>query len=213
MLRRLDLDRWGRREHFLYFKQYEQPFFNVCTEVDVSGVVQFAANERRSFFLGVLYLSLRAAYEVEEFRYRIRGDEVVVHPTVAGGTTVLRPDDTFGFGYFEYDTDFARFEEKGQEVLEAARRSTTLDDQPERDDIIYYSVLPWFSFSSFAHARRCPATESNPRIVFGKRSSRLGGAWSMPISVEVHHALVDGLHVARFLERYQELLRNPTAVV
>ena len=66
MVRRLDLSGWRRRDHFAFFKGYEQPFFNVCTEVDVSGVVQFAANERRSFFLGVLYLSLRAAYEVEE---------------------------------------------------------------------------------------------------------------------------------------------------
>ena len=28
----------------------------------------------------------------------------------------------------------------------------------------------------------------------------------MPVSIEVHHALADGLHVGRYLERFQELL-------
>jgi chloramphenicol O-acetyltransferase type A len=35
----------------------------------------------------------------------------------------------------------------------------------------------------------------------------------MPVSVEVHHALVDGIHVGRFLERFQTLLRQPAAAL
>ena len=31
----------------------------------------------------------------------------------------------------------------------------------------------------------------------------------MPISVEVHHALVDGVHVGKYLTRLQEALSRP----
>jgi chloramphenicol O-acetyltransferase type A len=31
----------------------------------------------------------------------------------------------------------------------------------------------------------------------------------MPVSVEVHHALVDGIHVGRFFEIYQGYLDEP----
>jgi chloramphenicol O-acetyltransferase type A len=31
----------------------------------------------------------------------------------------------------------------------------------------------------------------------------------LPISVEVHHALMDGLHVGRFLTRLEEMLAKP----
>lgn len=210
MVRRLNLAGWRRRDHFLFFKDYEQPFFNVCTEVDVTGLVECTSGRGGSFFLGALYLSLQAANEIEEFRLRIRGDEVVVHPRVSGGSTVLRADETFGFGYFEYDDDYPRFEKRGREVLAAARAPGPLNDRRDRDDWIYYSVLPWFSFTSFSHARRCPTVESNPRIVFAKRRSRRDGTWRMAVSVEVHHALVDGLHVARFLERFEELMSQPT---
>jgi chloramphenicol O-acetyltransferase type A len=209
MVRRLDLEGWRRRDHFRFFKGYEQPFFNVCTEVDVSSLVDFAGSERRSFFLAILYLSLAAANDVPEMRLRIRGDDVVEHDVVHGGSTVLRDDDTFGFAYFDFGDGFATFEQRGRVAIDTVRRGSSLEDQPERDDLVYFSVLPWFSFTSFSHARRVPPTETNPRIVFGKREGGLGGSWRMPVSVEVHHALVDGIHVARFLERFAGLLRQP----
>ena len=43
--------------------------------------------------------------------------------------------------------------------------------------------------------------DSIPRILFG-RCVREGKRMKMPVSVEVHHALVDGLDVARFFERF-----------
>jgi len=33
----------------------------------------------------------------------------------------------------------------------------------------------------------------------------------MPLSVEVHHALMDGLHVGRFIEGFEAALREPQA--
>jgi chloramphenicol O-acetyltransferase type A len=213
VVRSLDLASWSRRRHFSFFKDFDQPFFNVCTEVETTDLVDLTAAQGRSFFLGALYLSLRAANAVEELRLRIRGDDVVIHEMVHGGSTILRQDDTFGFGYFDYGEDFDAFESHGREVLKRVRDTETLDDEPERDDLIYSSVLPWFSFTSFSHARRCPATDSNPRIVFGKRHSRADGTWHMPISIEVHHGLVDGIHVGRFLEAFAELLKYPRAAL
>ena len=35
----------------------------------------------------------------------------------------------------------------------------------------------------------------------------------MPFSVEVHHALLDGLHVGRFLARFEAALAAPEAFV
>ena len=77
-----------------------------------------------------------------------------------------------------------------------------------RDDLIYFTVLPWVSFSSFAHARTPGRGESVPRIAFGKFTSE-NKRTRLPISVEVHHALMDGLHVGRFLARLEEMLMEP----
>lgn len=206
----LDIDNWPRRHHYEFFKDYEIPFFSLCAEVDVSKVYEWSRQKGGpSFFLGTFYLSLQAANEIEPFRYRIRDDAVVVHDRVDGGTTVLRKDETFGFAYFDFDPSYVRFEVEGRKVLQRTRTASgALLDRPERDDLIYYSIIPWVHFTSFTHARRLGRQDSIPKIVFGKHSARTDRRL-MPVSVEVHHALMDGIDVGRFFERFQELLDDP----
>jgi chloramphenicol O-acetyltransferase type A len=95
------------------------------------------------------------------------------------------------------------------EVLERVKaESGPLDPQDQRDDLIHYSIIPWVSFTSFAHARRWGIDDATPKIVFGKHRE-VNGRRLMPVSVEVHHALVDGLHVGRFHAAFQRRLDQP----
>ena len=205
----LDIDSWNRKSHFEFFKDFEQPFFGLSTDVDVTVVYEMTRRQSAgSFFLTCLYLSIQASNEVEAFRYRLRGDAVLVHEVIHGSSTVLRDDGSFGFAYFDYSSDFGQFKESGSKTLAEARTATgDLDPQPDKDDLIHYSVIPWVRFSGLLHARRIPAGDSVPKIVFGKHRER-DGARRMPISIEAHHALMDGLEVGQFLERYQELLNE-----
>jgi len=81
-----------------------------------------------------------------------------------------------------------------------------------RDDVIYHTTLPWISFTSFAHARTGGRGESIPRIVFGKITNS-NERQVLPISVEVHHALMDGLHVGRFLEHVEKAFSEPESFI
>jgi chloramphenicol O-acetyltransferase type A len=201
--RRLDLASWPRREHFRLFRAYDQPFFNLCAEVDVAPLVRRSREAGGpSFFVAGLHASLAAANEVEEFRYRVRDDDVVVYDVIHGGSTVMRPDGTFGFAYFDFTPDFETFAATAGRALDGARADAVLDPRDDRDDLVHYSVIPWVSFTSFAHARRWNREDSTPKIVFG-RYHGAAGAERMPVSVEVHHALMDGIHVGRFLDRFQ----------
>lgn len=227
--RTLDLATWKRRQHFDFFQGFDRPFWNVCVPVDVTALYEHCRDVHSrdagiSFFAATLHRSLLAANEVEEFRYRLRRDDfgnasVVVHDIVHGGSTVLRDDETFGFGYFEFDRDFECFAQRVAEALEQARQASSLEPTTGSDDLIHYSVLRWLAFTSFQHARHSSADDSIPKIVFGKvhRAPREvanslspgpNWGWKMPVSVEVHHALVDGLHVGRYFERFEALLRQ-----
>jgi len=73
----LDLTTWPRKQHFDFFRGFDNPFFNVCVPVDVTALGAFCRAEGVSFFLGYLHLSTRAANAVESFRYRLRGDRVL----------------------------------------------------------------------------------------------------------------------------------------
>jgi len=55
-----------------------------------------------------------------------------------------------------------------------------------------------------------PADASIPLISTG-RSFHQEGRERLPIAVQAHHTLVDGLHGARLLEQLSHLCRNPQA--
>ena len=206
----LDLDSWKRRQHFEFFRHYEKTWFNICADVDVTALVAHCAEpDGPSFFLASLWLSLEAANGVEELRYRLHGDQVVVHPVIHGGSTVLMPDETFAFAYFDYHPTYPAFTAEAAPVLDKVKNGPGgLEPEPDRDDLIHYSVIPWVAFSSFSHARVRTRDVSVPKIVFGKHRP-VGDRRLLPVSVEVHHALVDGLHVGRFYERFEELAGRP----
>jgi len=203
--RYLDITGWKRREHFELFRGMEQPFFSITVEVDATGLRgHCSGQDRPSFFLTALHLLLHAANDVEAFRLRIRGDRVWLHDRVDLTSTILREDDTFAFGHFPFLERFADFEEHGRAELERVKKPGPLWVPENNDGLIYHSTLPWFRFTAFTNAMD-GAADSIPRVVFG-RCSRNGDRWVMPVAVEVHHALVDGLDVANFLQRFQHNL-------
>lgn len=202
----LDIETWSRRDHYRRIRDFEKPFFNVATQVDVTPVFERCRGpEGPSFFLATLYLSLKAANATEQLRYRIRGDRVRVHDVIHAGSTILRDNETFCVGYFDYSPDFRLFQQQGLKVLGVARTGGILEPRREKDDVIHYSIIPWISFTSVSHPRPGGGEDSIPKIVFGKHFAE-GSTRRMPVSVEVHHSLVDGLHVGRFLDRFQNEL-------
>ncbi|MCT4587216.1 MAG: CatA-like O-acetyltransferase [Carboxylicivirga sp.] len=52
--------------------------------------------------------------------------------------------------------------------------------------------------------------DSCPKITFGKMTDE-HGVKTMPVSIHVHHALVDGYHVGQFVEKYQRLMNEKPA--
>ena len=205
----LDLETWPRRDLFEFFRGYQNPYFNICTRLDITQLVGVLRDRPGvSVSLAYHYFALRIANEIEPFHYRLEGDDsVIIHGVINGGTTVLLPNETFTYAYFDYHEDFHQFITEAGEAIEKVRAEGSLKPTM-RYDLIYFTTLPWVSFTSFAHARTPGRGESIPRIAFGK-FLRDGDRIHLPISVEVHHALMDGLHVGRFFISLEEALAKP----
>lgn len=210
----LDIENWNRKDQFFFFKNYDNPFFNICADLDVTALVQFVKDQRLSFFSASLFLSLKAANEIQQFRYRIREQKVIIHDIVHAGSTVLNGDkETFSFCYFDYFPDFNQFDSHvSQKLKDNQANGGKLDPQDFRDDLIHYSVIPWIAFTSVSHPRKFHQADSIPKIVFGKYHN-VGDQMKMPISVQAHHALMDGIHVARFLDLFQDYMNEPGKIL
>jgi len=205
----LDLASWARRDLFEFFRSYDNPYFNICTRLDVTRLLAvLREHPGLSVSLTCHYLALRVANEIAPFRYRLREDKVLVHDVINGGTTVLLPNESFTFAYFDYQEKFASFIDDARRNIKAAQTGNHPFEPNPGDDKIHFTTLPWVSFTSFAHARNWGREDSVPKIAFGKFSKELERTL-LPISVEVHHALMDGIQVGRYLNRFEELLDAP----
>ena len=122
----LDIESWARKDHFNFFKQFEEPFFGVCVDVDCTRSYLKCKSEDISFFLYYLHKSLVAANRIEPFRYRIENDNVLIYDKVHASPTINRPDGTFGFAYIDYHEDFQKFYLDAQNEIESIRNGKGL---------------------------------------------------------------------------------------
>ena len=98
MPRYLDMAAWNRREHFAFFKDYDSPFFNICAQMDVTNLrVLTRRAPEYSFSLAYHFISTKIANELESFRYRRRGDQVLVHDKIHAGSIIMLDDERFTF--------------------------------------------------------------------------------------------------------------------
>lgn len=201
----LDLNQWPRREHFNFFRQFEEPFFGVTVQIDCSRAYVRAKEANISFFLYYLHKSLVAANRTEPFRYRILNDRIIVYDTVNASPTINRPDGTFGFAYMDYHEQLDHFCREAKIVIDTVQQSNGLIPALSEENIIHYSSIPWINFTSLSHARSFSHKDSTPKISFGKMTEE-NGTRTMPVSIHVHHGLMDGYHVGMFIELFQQLM-------
>lgn len=201
----VDLETWPRRTQYAFFRTFEMPFFNVCSMVPVGGLRAWCKAEGVSFTLASWFACQQAINGIAEFRCRIRGERVFVHDHVRVATTFLNDDSTFRYVHFPYCADFEGFA-VGARAAIAAPSTDIMEAWPDLDDVIHGSTVPWLKFTGLVHARpRIVVEDSIPKVVFGQVHLS-GGVEVMPVSVSAHHAVVDGVHVGRFMGDLEGLM-------
>lgn len=206
-VRAIDLATWRRRKHFELFQGMAYPYFSLCVEVDVEALVRAVAGKRASFTSHLVYVLTRTANSIPEFRQRIRGDRVVEHRVVHPPITLLSEDDLFSFCLLEYVEKASAFVQAADAAFDRARRHPSIEDEPGRDGCLFMTTIPWISFTSMTHPVPLSPPDSIPRIAWGRYRAQTDRL-AMPLSVQAHHALMDGIHVARFFERVQGLINE-----
>ncbi|MGL6194527.1 MAG: CatA-like O-acetyltransferase, partial [Thermoguttaceae bacterium] len=139
-MRIIDLHTWNRREHFLFFSRYTNPFTGFTVNVDCSHLYADAKRENFSFSLGYHFAAMRAINAVENLRIRIENNVPVLYDTIHLSTTVAREDGAFGFSHHPYTPDFQEFLRQGAAEFQRVRHSRELFNGYGGNDTIYCTV-------------------------------------------------------------------------
>lgn len=94
---KIKLRTWPRRDIFSFFSALDQPFYSVCFRVDVTQLHTYTKTHGLSFYYVMTYLVTQAVNEVENLRYTIR-DETVVLLSHKKADSYIHIDVEFGEG-------------------------------------------------------------------------------------------------------------------
>ena len=204
----IDMETWKRRKQYEMFREMELPHFNICSNIDVRELKGYCREKKLSFFKCMLYLVARTVNGIPELRTRIKKDGIVEYPVVNPSFTVLGEDELFGFAKAEYSEDFESFYRSVEEGLEKVKNNITPDFDADMDSDFYLTTLPWVSFTSIQHPMHIVKKDCIPRIALGKYFEE-GDKLLMPVALQAHHGLADGVHAGKFYMGLEELLKTP----
>ena len=205
----LDIENWNRKEHFLFFSQFDEPFFGIAAEIDCTNAYQICKEQHIPFYLYYLHKSTVAVNQIEEFKYRILNNGITIFDTINVSSTINRDDNTFAFSFIPFSQSFNEFTTSAQLETNRIKNSIGLgmNDNTSRLDVIHYSTIPWISFTGLTHARNFIYKDSVPKITFGKYFNK-NGRMILPVSINVHHGLMDGFHVGQYLRLFEQLIND-----
>lgn len=185
------------------------PHFNITANVEIEPLITYCKNHQLSITHSIVFLIAKTANEITEFKWRIRGADVIEHESVQPSFTVnTDTSDVFSFCTVNYNANPSIFLKDAKSISESMKTNPRLEDEEGKDDYLFLSAFPWVSFTSMQHAMHYHPSDSVPRISWGKFFDN-NGKLVMPISVQVHHALVDGKHVGKFYKNLEIMTMQP----
>ena len=153
-----------------------------------------------------MHLAALAADEVPQFRQRIHDDGIVEYDECPTSHTELLEDGTYCYCTLHHHMDFEEYLKQAEEKRSRCRSNGIVEDE-DVESMYFISTLPWLRYTSLIHPV-AGKDESNPRITWGKYEKNDEGRYMMPVSVLVHHALVDGIHIAAFYDNLNRMLNE-----
>lgn len=212
-MREIHFDNPHRKKHFEFFNNMNHPHFNITANVDITHFLPFLKKNKLPVHPSIVYLISKVANDIPEFRWRIREGKIyeheIVHPSFTVFTEVA---DVFSFCTVEYETDAQQFIQRAFAMSEKMKTEPNFEDEEGRDDFLFLSSIPWVSFTSFEHAMSHHPSDSVPRITWGKFFEQ-NGKILMPLSVQVHHAVVDGRHVGAYFQMIEKVANEPFSLM
>lgn len=205
-MQKIDLATYKRRGMLEAFKDRDIPFFSTTSHIDITNLKTFIDSHKSGFFLAISFLITKSVNLIPELRHRIIDGDLFEFSRVDPGYTVLLDDETFSFCDSNYVDSFKEYRELSAAKIKAVKECPDHGFE-EKHHMFFITNIPWFSFTSIVH----PYDKKYgyiPVIAIGKYFKE-GDKLLVPIGIQVHHGLVDGIHVGKFYQNLSNMCYSP----
>jgi len=200
----VNIEKWNRKEHFDAYRDAIKCGFSLTVKLDISAIIPFVKEQGFKFYPVMIYLLSKAVNQHPEFKMAMKDGDLIIWDSVNPVYTVLHQDtETFSALSVPYTDSFQDFIASYNAVLQRNENNRSfLPEKPPKNHF-NISALPWIHFESFNLNIADFTDYFAPSFTFGKYQTE-GNKILMPLAIQVHHAVCDGLHVAKLINTLQE---------
>ena len=203
---KIDLTTWDRAPQFHFFRAYERPHFATTVRINVTDLMNARKAKHLSPFRHTMWAIGAAIHAVPALCLRFKGDQVTAFDQIQLSPTIPLENGDFRYTYLNFRADRAKFDRHASEEIDKIRAGAPLNaNDGSLQDVAYLSCLPWLDYTSLDNALP-GADDCIPRISWGK-IVETGNSYDMAMTLQVHHALVDGRQVGAFFEAVQQSIK------
>lgn len=204
----IDVSQWSRREYFDHYLDQVPCTYNMTLNLDLTAILKEVKGRDLKLYPTMIYLLAMLVNRREEFRMAIDNDGRVgiydfLHPSY---TVFQKVGETFTNIWTEYNASFSEFYRQYEsDVRDYADIKSFVGKPDAPPNIFNISSIPWVSFTGFN--LNLPKSENYllPIFTMGKYFHDNDRTW-LPIAIQVHHAVCDGFHLARFVNELQDAM-------
>ncbi len=207
-MKKIDMENWSRKQHFDFFNNFDYPHFNITLDLNITKLYNYIKENEISFFKTMVYYVTRSANNIKEFRYRVvDNNQVIEYDEINPSFTIMGEGNVFSFCNSKYYEDKDKFFDSMEVNIRSYKNNPAVSEEEDKNDSIYLTSLPWISFNSITHPIDIINVDSVPRIAWGKYRKE-NSKIILPFSIQVHHGLMDGYHVSKYIDYLEHLINN-----
>lgn len=208
----IDVSKWSRKAYFEHYLNEVPCTYSMTVDLDLTTLLDRLKKREMKLYPTMIYLLSMIVNQHEEFRTSIDPNGNVgvfdlVHPCY---TIFQKESETFTNLWTEHTPSFSKFYERYVLDLKQygeVKHFIAKPDMPVNSFTV--SSIPWVSFTSFNLNLPKLTDYLLPIFTTGKYTEQHGKV-RLPIAIQVHHAVCDGFHLARFVNELQEAMNSLT---
>lgn len=207
---RIDIEKWNRKEYYIHYMNELRCTYSLTVNIDITGLRAAVKKLGKRIYPVQIYMIATVVNQYEEFRMDTDSDgELGYWSEVNPCYTVFNKDsETFSSIWTNYNCVFSLFYDSCIEDIDRYSQSASLRPKlNEPSNSFTISALPWVNFTGFNINVFNEGRYLPPIFTIGK-FIETGTSVLMPLSIQAHHAVCDGVHVGRFVQALQELSSN-----
>lgn len=198
--KKINMDTWNRKNIYNHFINNVRCVMSLTAEVDVTKLVDICKKKDYKFYPTYIYLVSTVINRRDEFKMKYgENGEVLLFDAISPSYTVFNSEDeSFTKLATRYTQNFNSFYK--QVILDMEKYSNKRGFEIDFSNLNTFDVscLPWVSYKSLDLHVFDTGTYLSPVITWGKYELQADNTITMPLTMQIHHAVADGFHVARF---------------